>query len=173
MKAIILIFIVFLVACNLPTAEREPYIGTVNGEYMPLSIYMIYLQEQIEHFERIGGTSIWDIREFVGTQTAEQIAMEHALKNMALSLIIRNISEENNIFASEFESSDDPNKEFFNESIAIRKALMHYLTAAYAADSEEIFLNMEEAWLEEAIIIRNISEWDEIRAEWDEIREGR
>ncbi|MCL2611164.1 MAG: hypothetical protein FWE02_05755 [Defluviitaleaceae bacterium] len=165
MKAIILIFIVFLVACIPPATERESYIGTVNGEHMPVAVYMIYLEEQIHHFERIGGgPTIWDAD--FGTQTAEQVAMEHALNNMALSIIIRNIAEESNISASEFTSSDDPAQEDFNESIAIREALMHYLTVAYAeVHRDTIFSNMEEAWLEEAIIIRNVTEWDKIRIE--------
>ena len=161
MKKIALILIAFLAACSTPSIPIEPYIGTVNGIYMPLAVYMIYLEEQIVFFEEIGGTAIWQAD--FGIQTAEQVAMEHALDNMALSLIIRNIAKENNISASEISFSEETYYEFFFESIAIREALMNHLTVAYAENQrEEIFENMEETWLAEATIIRNVTEWDKI-----------
>ncbi|MCL1925492.1 MAG: hypothetical protein FWF50_07910 [Defluviitaleaceae bacterium] len=184
MKLLLLILTIFLSSCIQTPGETTEllYIGTVNSENMSLKIYTIYLQEQIDFFEYIGsGAAIWQTNIF--GQPTESLAMEHAFENMALSLIIRDIAKTNGIevsienvtenATSMYEqidwavyNADLPNLsyfEFFFESIAIREEVMRHLTLAYnEAQREEVFRSMEEAWLSEANIVRNLEEWNKL-----------
>lgn len=159
-KLLPLIFIFFISSCNNGeiNSDREPYIGTVNGYYMDLSIYMLYLEEQINIFESEIGTYIWSTNlDGISTVT---LAKSHALQNMALSILIRDLASSHEIYISEEPLTDI---QFFEESIRIREELRGILTEAYAEDQRvEIFGNMEDNWLLSAEIIRNIEIWDEI-----------
>lgn len=159
-KFLPIILIFFISSCSVEeiVAQREPYIATVNGQYMSLSIYMLYLEEQRNIFEMYAGADIWET--VINGIPTLSLAKEHALENMAISMLIRDISTEHDIEISNLLLTDE---EFFQESIRIREQLMQILTEPYAQDQREaIFVSMEDTWLLNAQIIRNIEVWDEV-----------
>lgn len=63
-------------------AIGRDYVAKIDGSPVSLSEYYIFLYEQINLFEEIGGSDIWEI-DFDG-ETAEDVAKRNALQRLAL-----------------------------------------------------------------------------------------
>ena len=101
--------------CNTDTGLKSDYLITIDGKGISKDEYLVYLNEAVKNFEKIGGTDIWDT-DFDG-KSAFDTAKESALSSLKMVKITIMRAEKNGVSLSDEEiaSSKEEAKSYFEQ----------------------------------------------------------
>lgn len=85
---IILVIVMMFSSCLNTKNQKSQIVGSIDGEKISLAEVTIYLLRVKEEFEKVAGVEVWDIEDFSGGKTAEQVAKEGALENLIRDKIL-------------------------------------------------------------------------------------
>ena len=103
-KKISLVAIILIIICTvffLNNISEKPYVARVGNERISVPEYMIYLQEQVNAFEELGGADIWEV-DFNG-ESSESVAKRNALNSVIKVKITNDKAKSMNIELDEYE----------------------------------------------------------------------
>jgi hypothetical protein len=76
-----LFLIVFaLSGCSASGSKSDEYVMTINGDKVSKGEYMVYLREQRQAFEELGGEDIWEVD--IDGMSAEDVAKQNAINSV-------------------------------------------------------------------------------------------
>ena len=101
--------------CNTDTGLKSDYLITIDGKGISKDEYLVYLNEAVKNFEKIGGTDIWDT-DFDG-KSAFDTAKESALSSLKMVKLTIMRAEKNGVSLSDEEiaSSKEEAKSYFEQ----------------------------------------------------------
>lgn len=113
---LIIISLVFS-SCGNKNNQKAQIVLTIDEQKISLAEVTIYLLRVKEEFEKVAGTVVWDIEDFSGGKTAEQVAKEGALENLIRDKILYKRADSLKISFDESEINEISKKaeEFYNQ----------------------------------------------------------
>jgi len=99
--------LILLITSGCKSSEvKQPAIISINSEEIYSGEIMLYILQVKSEFEELGGQEVWEIEDFSGGKTAEEVAKEGALENLIRIKILSKKSQEMGINLTDKEKDE-------------------------------------------------------------------
>ncbi len=158
-QLLVLLMLATALATGCSKANQSPVVIEMDDVDMRLNEVMVYLLQAVSEFERLGGEDIWDVEDFSGGKTAEEVAKERAIENIIKSKLIASKGEELGI---------EPDNEMLQEIESKAADYFNNLKPGFVADysiTEETVRQVFEDNAVSSLIMEKLTDNTEINEE--------